>query len=257
MNAPRTFVIGDIHGCVDEVERLLDFLAPTAADTFVFLGDYVDRGPSSRGVIDRLLQLQREGTRCVFLKGNHEDMFLAFLGYEGRYPDAFLINGGEATLRSYGLEGCTGPAVARHLPPEHLQFLQSLQLYHPEGEFLCVHGGLSPVRRLDEQVSEDLLWIREEFIASRHPFPFTVLFGHTPSREVFIDLPYKIGLDTGLVYWNKLSCFELGDKELYQIRRGERTVHQRSLQEQFAGMQDRRAGAATAGSCNPGSEGVP
>ncbi|MBP1685236.1 MAG: putative phosphohydrolase [Deltaproteobacteria bacterium] len=256
MSASRTFVIGDIHGCVDEVERLLEYIAPTPGDTVVFLGDYVDRGPSAKGVIDRLLRLQGEGPRCVFLKGNHEDMFLAFLGYEGRYPDAFLINGGEATLRSYGLEGCAGPAVARTLPPEHLQFLRSLQLYHPEGEFLCVHGGLSPVRPLDEQISEDLLWIREEFIASRHPFPFTILFGHTPSREVFIDLPYKIGLDTGLVYWNKLSCLELREKELYQIRRGERAVQQRSLQRQFADMRERRPAADNGTAGNRNNEGA-
>jgi serine/threonine protein phosphatase 1 len=247
MSVPRTFVIGDIHGCVEEVECLLDSIAPASGDTVVFLGDYVDRGPASRNVIDRLLRLQREGPRCVFLKGNHEDMFLAFLGYEGRYPDAFLINGGEATLRSYGLEGSSGPAVVRRLPPEHLDFLRSLQLYHHHGEFLCVHGGLSPVRPLDQQVSDDLLWIREEFIASRHPFPFTVLFGHTPSREVFIDLPYKIGLDTGLVYWNKLSCLELEEKDLYQIRRGERTVQHRSLGQQFADVPDRRVRVGVGG----------
>jgi len=257
MSGPRAFVIGDIHGCVDEVEHLLDCIAPTSVDTVVFLGDYVDRGPASRAVIARLLRLQREGPRCVFLKGNHEDMFLAFLGYEGRYPDAFLINGGEMTLRSYGLEGGAGPAVARRLPPEHLQFLRSLRLYHHLGEFLCVHGGLSPVRPLEQQVSDDLLWIREEFIASRHPFPFTVLFGHTPSREVFIDLPYKIGLDTGLVYWNKLSCLEVGEKDLYQIRRGERSVQRRSLGREFANAHERRVSVGRNAHDNRGSEGVP
>ncbi|MFN8628243.1 MAG: metallophosphoesterase family protein [Candidatus Binatia bacterium] len=255
MSAARTFAIGDIHGCVDEVERLLECIAPTPADRVVFLGDYVDRGPSSKAVIDRLLRLRREGPRCVFLKGNHEDMFLAFLGDAGRYPDAFLLNGGEATLRSYGLERCAGPEVARKLPADHLQFLRSLQLYHSHGDFLCVHGGLSPLRRLDEQLGEDLLWIREEFIASRHPFPFTVLFGHTPSREVFIDLPYKLGLDTGLVYWNKLSCLELEEKELYQIRRGERTVQRRSLRQEFAGMRQRQAGAVEGAPCDRGGEG--
>ena len=83
MSAARTFVIGDIHGCVDELDRLLDALAPAAGDTVVFLGDYIDRGPASKAVIDRLLRLRREGPRCVFLKGNHEDMFLGFLGERG------------------------------------------------------------------------------------------------------------------------------------------------------------------------------
>src|SRR6185369_11137148 len=105
---PRTFAIGDVHGCIDELNVLLDSLAPAADDTIVFLGDYIDRGPTPKGVIDRLLSLRREGTRCIFLKGNHEDMFLAFLGLGGHYGDAFLYNGGAATLRSYGVEGGSG-----------------------------------------------------------------------------------------------------------------------------------------------------
>src|SRR5579862_9488446 len=105
MGAARTFVIGDIHGCVDEVNCLLDALAPTADDTVVCLGDYIDRGPASKGVIDRLIRLRREGPRCVFLKGNHEDMFLGFLGEGGAFGEAFLANGGAHTLRSYGLSG--------------------------------------------------------------------------------------------------------------------------------------------------------
>ena len=97
----RTFVVGDLHGCVEELDRLLQELAPGDADTVVFLGDYIDRGPSPRDVVERVLRLQREGPSCVFLKGNHEDMFLAFLGYDGRYGEAFLYNGGDATLREW------------------------------------------------------------------------------------------------------------------------------------------------------------
>src|ERR1043166_9018992 len=104
MTPARTFVIGDIHGCVDELNWLLDALSPTEADAIVFLGDYIDRGPASKAVIDRLLRLRREGPGCVFLKGNHEDMFLAFLGLQGHYGEAFLLNGGETTLQSYGWE---------------------------------------------------------------------------------------------------------------------------------------------------------
>lgn len=233
MSTPRTFVVGDIHGCTEEVDRLLDALSLTASDTIIFLGDYIDRGPSPKGVIDRLLRLCHEGPQCVFLKGNHEDMFLAFLGEPGHYGEAFLFNGGEATLRSYGLEGKPGNVVAARLPPEHAEFLRSLEVQHRHGEFLCVHAGIVPTQPIEEQTEEDLLWIRDEFILNPHPFPFTVLFGHTPQREVIIDLPYKIGLDTGLVYWNKLSCLELEEKRLFQIRRGERQVHSRSLHDRF------------------------
>jgi serine/threonine protein phosphatase 1 len=224
MMPARTFVIGDLHGCADELDRLLEGLAPTSADTVVFLGDYIDRGPSSKGVIDRVLRLRREGPRCVFLKGNHEDMFLAYLGYPGRYGEAFLYNGGEATLGSYGLEGESGRAVAAHLPADHLEFLLGLQLRFEHGRFLCVHAGLAPTRPLDQQREEDILWIRDEFIWHPHPFGCTVVFGHTPHHDVFLDLPYKIGLDTGLVYSGKLSCLELEERQLYQIGRGHQQV---------------------------------
>ena len=229
MSQARTFVIGDIHGCVDEVDRLLDTLAPATSDIVVFLGDYIDRGPSSQAVIARMLRLRHEGPRCVFLKGNHEDMFLAYMGEMGAYGEAFLFNGGEATLRSYGLEGQQPASVAARLPEEHLQFLRALEMRFQQGPFLCVHAGLAPHRPLDDQNDEDLLWIRDAFIAHPHSFGCTVLFGHTPSRDVLLDQPYKIGLDTGLVYWNKLSCLELSEQRLYQIRRGERAVTDRAL----------------------------
>jgi serine/threonine protein phosphatase 1 len=231
MKEGRTFVVGDLHGCADELEVLLQEISPGDSDTVIFLGDYIDRGPSPRDVVDRVLRLQREGPACVFLKGNHEDMFLAFLGRGGRYGEAFLYNGGDATLRSYGLEGRTGDDAARRLPDEHLQFFSSLQLRAEHDGFLCVHAGVSPARGLGEQREEDLLWIREDFISHPHPFPFTVVYGHTPRREVHLDLPYKIGLDTGLVYGNKLSCLELGERRLFQIRRAQRDVEVRSLKD--------------------------
>jgi serine/threonine protein phosphatase 1 len=221
---PRVFAIGDIHGCVDELNVLLDSLAPAADDTIVFLGDYIDRGPTPKGVIDRLLRLRREGTRCIFLKGNHEDMFLAFLGLGGHYGDAFLYNGGAATLRSYGVEGGSGAEVARLLPPEHIEFLRQLDIHHRAGDFLFVHAGIRPHRALEAQSEEDLMWIREDFTQHPHDLGCTVLYGHTPYREVFENLPYKVGLDTGLVYRNKLSCLETEGLILHQVARGSRQV---------------------------------
>jgi serine/threonine protein phosphatase 1 len=241
MSSTRTFVIGDIHGCVEELDTLLAALAPTVSDTVVFLGDYVDRGPSPKEVIDRLLRLRSEGPRCVFLKGNHEDMFLAYMGCAGRYADGFIFNGGDATLRSYGLAGTSGQALAEALPADHLEFLLGLQMQYTTGAFFCTHAGVRPSKPLEAQSDEDLVWIRDEFILNPHPFPYTILFGHTPARDVLLDLPYKIGLDTGLVYWNKLSCLELESRELFQIRRGEREVHSRSLREAFANVAHARA----------------
>jgi serine/threonine protein phosphatase 1 len=234
MSASRTFVVGDVHGCVDELDRLLDAMQPEGGDAVCFLGDYVDRGPSPKRVIDRLIRLRDEGPTCIFLKGNHEDMFLAFLGYPGRHGEAFLWNGGDATLASYGLLGVEGAPAAERLPPPHRDFLLSLRSSAYLGRFLCVHAGVRPTRPLDLQDEEDLFWIREEFIAAPHPFPYTVLYGHTPQRDVRLHLPFKIGLDTGLVYGNRLSCLELTQGELWQIARGARAVERRSLAGELA-----------------------
>ena len=229
MGSPRTFVVGDIHGCLEEVEYLLEALSPNTDDKIIFLGDYIDRGPSSRGVIDRLLRLQKEGPHCVFLKGNHEDMFLDFLGLGGRHGAAFLINGGQATLRSYGLGVADPHSTARELPRAHIEFLQNLELRYEHEGFLCVHAGLDPSLPLDRQREEDLLWIRDPWTKSRHPFNCTVVFGHTPQREVLADLPYKIGIDTGLVYGRCLTALELPAYERHQIRRRSRSVVRSSL----------------------------
>jgi serine/threonine protein phosphatase 1 len=160
-------------------------------------------------------------------------MFLAFMGLPGHHGESFLYNGGDATLRSYTIEKCPAKEIPGRLPPDHLTFLQELVPLYSLGRFLCVHAGVNARRALDDQSAEDLLWIRGAFIQKPHPFPVTVLFGHTPCRDVLLNLPYKIGLDTGLVYGNKLSCLELAEKELLQIRRGDTAVTHRSLRDEF------------------------
>lgn len=222
----RFFVVGDIHACPREVETLLSSLALTPEDRLVFLGDYVDRGPDARAVVDLLVGMKADGVcQMTFLKGNHEDMFLDFLGYEGRYGEAFLANGGHATAKSYGIpQDLMGREAASLLPPAHLDFYLSLETVLVENEILCVHAGLDPRRPLSEQSEEELLWIRQEFIFHPHNFSYTVVFGHTPHREVLFDLPFKIGIDTGLVYGGKLSCLEIMEKQLFQIARGSQWV---------------------------------
>lgn len=231
----RAFVIGDVHGCASELEALLQGLAPTAGDAVMFVGDYIDRGPASKAVVELLIALQRrKDITTTFLRGNHEDMLLAYMGFPGRYGSAFLHNGGVDTLVSYGLHPLTpGPEVAEALPASHLAFLRALELTHVHGDFLIAHAGIDPERPLEEQRDEDLLWIRDAFINKPHPLPYTVCFGHTPRRDVFLDLPYKIGLDTGCVYGNRLTCIELTRARLFQVRAGTTTVESRSVRAAF------------------------
>jgi serine/threonine protein phosphatase 1 len=227
----RVFAIGDIHGCVAEVETLLGGLELARGDTLVFVGDYIDRGPDSRGVIDLMLDLQRRtDVETVFLKGNHEDMCLAYLGRPGRWGEAWLANGGRHALVSYGVHPDAPPGdVLDAMPDAHLQFLGGLALWHLVPGHLVVHAGVRPERRWTEQDDEDLLWIREDFIRKPHSLPQTIVFGHTPHRAVLVDLPYKIGIDTGCVYGGALTALELGSHEVVQVRRGERRVRHGAL----------------------------
>lgn len=224
----RFFVVGDIHACPQELEALLTSLALQPADRLVCLGDYIDRGPDARAVVDLLLGLKADGVcQFIFLKGNHEDMFLDFLGYEGHYGEAFLMNGGVQTVMSYGGDPYAledRAAAAALLPEAHRQFFADLQLLQLLDPVLCVHAGIDPLHPLEQQNAEDLLWIRQAFIDHAHPLPYTIMYGHTPQREVRFQLPYKIGLDTGLVYGGKLSCLEWTEKKLFQIANGSRKV---------------------------------
>ncbi len=236
-SSSRTFVIGDIHGCVDELNYLLDAIAPTTDDTVCFLGDYIDRGPSPKAVIDRLLRLQTEGPTCVFLKGNHEDMLLDFMGYPGNRGVFYLAGGGDETLEDYGVTVQSPQKTVQELPPDHLEFFLNLQDFWYWEDFLCIHAGVRPTRPLDKQAPFDWYWIRKDFILHPHPFPYTVVFGHTVQRDVLLQLPYKIGLDTGVAGGGMLSCLELKEKDLFQIRRREKEVIRHNLAEAFTQSQ--------------------
>ena len=233
----KSYVIGDIHGCADELRYLIDGLPLARGDRLVFLGDYIDRGPDSRGVVSFLLDLKKKlsAIEFVFLKGNHEDMFLSYLGIGGAHGDMFLINGGKATLASYGLNPNCPSANDAHtvIPPDHLEFYRHLQSYFIMDPFLCVHAGIDPEKSLAEQTDEEFFWIRNKFIFASHSLPHTVLFGHTPQHTVYYDLPYKVGLDTGLVYGNMLTCLDVDEKVLYQIGRGKKRVNRTVIQRKW------------------------
>jgi serine/threonine protein phosphatase 1 len=230
------YVIGDIHGCVDELRRLVEALPLRSGDSLIFLGDYIDRGPDSAGVVAYLIALQSELRQVsfVFLKGNHEDMLLSYLGLAGQHGDMFLINGGKATLTSYGLpEAVSAQEALSAVPPEHLTFYNGLDRFYVTEAFLCVHAGIHPHKPLTHQTDEELLWIRNTFIYSSHRLPYTILFGHTPQSRVLYDLPFKVGLDTGLVYGNMLTCLDVDEKLLYQITRGKKRVSRNAVKRKW------------------------
>lgn len=225
----RLFVVGDIHGCPDEPEVLLRHLEQveglSPSDLVIFLGDYIDRGPNSKSVIDLMLDFQDRFPKTRFLKGNHEDMMLDFLGFGGNLGQAFLYNGGIETIQSYGISVFAPPTeMVSALPPKHFKFFRDLESAIEVSEFICVHAGLNPTVSIEDQTDNDVFWIRDEFLNSAHEFGKTVVFGHTPHQELFVHLPYKLGLDTGLVFGNKLSCVELTSGKVYQVRRDQKQV---------------------------------
>ncbi len=234
-------MIGDIHGCLDELSFLLDGLPLEPSDRIIFLGDYVDRGPDSNGVVSCLIEWsQKPEIETIFLKGNHEDMFLSYLGLSGQHGDMFLVNGGAPTLQSYGISPMiisSQEEILSRIPPSHIAFFKALRSYYLMEPFLCVHAGVHPFKLFSEQTEEELLWIRDQFILNQHLVPYTVLFGHTPQREVFFDLPYKVGLDTGLVYGNRLSCLECNDKVLFQVKRRQKKIARKSVRHHWEQME--------------------
>ena len=201
------FAIGDIHGCYDQLLALIDKIPINfKRDTLVFMGDYIDRGPQSVEVVDYLINLEKRIPGIIFLKGNHEDMLEKYLDGTDRFT--YLLNGGQQTLDSYlsrSAQSGTHP-----IPPEHREFFKSLRLFYETEDYIFVHAGLRPKVSMDSQDTEDLLWIRDKFIHTRYDFGKPVIFGHTPLGEPLVE-SNKIGIDTGAVYGNQLTCVQLPD----------------------------------------------
>lgn len=214
----RVYAIGDIHGMREELLRLLDLIEqdlrerpPAGPVTEIFLGDYVDRGPDSYGVIETLLE-QREGRRRVYLRGNHEDAMQSALEDTGAVL-RWMTFGGDATCRSYGVEDpalfhqpqALRPMLLAALPEHHLAFLHGLAPFEQIGDFLFVHAGIRPGVSLAEQDRHDLLWIREEFLSHAGPLPFHVVHGHTPAEKPE-RLAFRTNVDTAAVYGGALTA---------------------------------------------------
>lgn len=215
----RIYAVGDIHGCAGLLDDLMaQIRAEEKADKvnaqLVFLGDYIDRGPDTSGVIDRLLALKRERPGTVFLKGNHEDVFLSFLADPGANADWIEWGGGEL-LASYGVpsSGLLEDIVRRlseTMPADHLAFLRSLELTRVIGDYLFVHAVVRPGVPLDQQQERDLLWIRGEF--HRAPEELrpekVVVHGHQPVKKA-VDARWRIGVDTGACFTGRLTAVAL------------------------------------------------
>jgi serine/threonine protein phosphatase 1 len=222
------YAVGDIHGELEKLDQLLARLPLEPHDRFVFTGDYVDRGPDAYGVVDRLIALERDHP-CVFLMGNHESMFLDFLGWKGREyfaGDAFLANGGARTLASYGYFDQDSPSpTAFELPGPHEAFYRKLRLWYVEGDYLFVHAGLAPAQLAAGDVDyalrrarpEDLLWRRDTF-DEPHRLGRTIVYGHTPSPDLQVrwNPPFSIGIDTGAAFGGPLTAIRLPDETIFQ-----------------------------------------
>ncbi len=209
------YAIGDIHGCLYHLEKLMDLVSPDLErHPLVFMGDYIDRGPKSAEVVEYIINLKKSYNpeNIICLMGNHERMFLDYL--DSREEMLFLMNGGCTTVASYW--GEYGDRLLRRLPPGHWDFYRSLKPYYQTDDYIFVHAGLRPGRPLAEQTEEDYLWIRKEFIASDYDFGRRVIFGHTPVRVPLI-MPNKIGIDTGAVYGNRLTCVLLPEEKFFSV----------------------------------------
>jgi len=207
--AARTIAIGDIHGCATALDRLLAAIAPEQDDLIVTLGDYIDRGSDSRGVIDRLIELDRE-CKLVPLVGNHEVMLLQALTVE-RTVLLWRQCGGDETLASYGGD-------LANIPREHLKFFTRCRRYYETDTHFFVHANYDAALPLDEQSDELLLWTH---LKRRMPKPHIsgkiAVVGHTPqSDRQILRTPHLIGLDTCCYGGGCLSALDLGSGELWQ-----------------------------------------
>lgn len=206
-----TYAVGDIHGSLHKMQALVEACRQHAegrAMQFVFLGDYIDRGPDSAGVVRAMMSLQEElQERVIALMGNHEAWVLALLDGDAA-ERGWLFNGGAHTLSSYGVRS------ASELPPAHVAWMRSLRLSYDDGRRLFVHAGVNPDMPLDAQDEHDLLWIREPFLADGRDYGRLVVHGHTPLESAVPELhSNRLNLDTGAVFGGPLSAAVFDDTQ--------------------------------------------
>lgn len=221
----RVYAIGDIHGCAAQLRALHRLIEQDAASAparrvAVYVGDYIDRGPDVQETVDLLTQQPLAGFESVHLIGNHEVFLLQLLEDPG-VALSWLMNGGEATCRSYGVDPYAAPdladrfawlrrELARRLPKRHLRFFRDLRFHHTEGDYLFVHAGIRPGVALEDQEPSDLLWMREPFLSWELDHGKVVVHGHTPTQEPVLR-HNRIGIDTGACFGRLLTAVVLED----------------------------------------------
>ncbi|QEH36639.1 Serine/threonine-protein phosphatase 1 [Aquisphaera giovannonii] len=213
----RTIAIGDIHGCAEALEALLRVIRPEREDCIVSLGDYVDRGPDSRGVIDRLIALGRECS-LVPLLGNHDELFLH--ACEGKHRSAFLLMGGAETMESYG---AGSPPDFNKVPPAHLRFLEACRPYHETETHLFLHASYVPTLPMAEQPALALRWEKlYDEVPAPHFSGKTAIVGHTSQKSgEILDLGHIKCIDTRCFGDGWLTAMEVHSGRLWQAdRRG-------------------------------------
>ncbi len=217
----RVYAIGDIHGCDAQLANLYEIIAedlahrPVDEPVLLHIGDYVDRGADTAGVLRRLLRGSPvAGMTVVNLVGNHDETLLNALSGDRPAATDWLFAGGRPALESYGIDpDSPRESWPENVPPDHLNFLRNLTLTHREGGYFFVHGGIRPGVPLEQQAREDLLRMRQPFLYSEADFGAVVVHGHTPVKEPVVR-HNRVAIDTGAVFGGKMTCLVLEGETL-------------------------------------------
>ncbi len=219
----RIYAIGDIHGRLDLLNSLLDRIhrdddgRDPARTTLIFLGDLIDRGPDSRGVVDRAIELAEAGGQVRFLMGNHEEVFLRAVGGDVRALRLLLRIGGRETILSYGIAADAyrtldfaelSALLSKMVPARHVDFLGRFEQSIEVGDYLFVHAGIRPGVSISEQTGTDMRWIRDDFLRHRDSFEKVVVHGHSITDEADVR-SNRIGIDTGAFSSGRLTALGL------------------------------------------------
>ena len=224
------FAIGDIHGCLSQLTTLHKKILThdkfdVKNDLLIYLGDYIDRGNNTKGVIDQILKLKNNKIKTINLMGNHDEFMIDFLFNKKNDIKNWLNFGVDQTFRSYDIEivefikdGFEDDVIDRlrnellkKMDATHINFFKNLEVTHSTEKYLFVHAGIDPLKKLSEQTKKDYLWSRSNvFFDKNFKAEKIIVHGHTPEENV-ISNPYRINIDTGCYFSGKLSCVCLSD----------------------------------------------
>ena len=230
----RIYAIGDVHGCRDALREVHGWIRddlsrrPTPDWRIIHLGDFIDRGPDSPGVLDDVLEWSAD-THVLSVCGNHDSYLTTFLADPlDKAYELWANYGGRQTIAAYGVDSAMNPeadqaqrqalhtALSAQVPPAHVAFISGLPMSLRFGDYLFVHAGIRPGVPLAEQTARDFMWTREPFLSYPDTFDFIVVHGHTPVHEIEVR-HNRIGIDTGCVFGRQLSCLVLDGAEKAQL----------------------------------------